>query len=80
MTDPIQAFYARRLNPQQYQSVVEPVAEPVKISKVVRKQESSEDCEDCSEIIDKIISEKPTVKKVRKLIREYIQIKEEEDD
>lgn len=80
MTDPILAYYARKLNPQPYQPVVEQVIEPVKARKVARKQESSEDCEDCSEIIDKIISEKPTVKKVRKLIREYIQIKEDEED
>ena len=55
------------------------IEEPIKIKKQNKKIDV-DDYDDTDDIINVIISKKPNIKLTRKLLKKYIEIKEEEDE
>ena len=89
MSDPLTNYLKDRYYNKHpvYRPPVETVVQPetkltgVQHKKYIKKyREPSEECDECDEVVERIISNKPSVKKVRKLIQQYIDIKEEEED
>jgi hypothetical protein len=73
-----------QMNPQAYRTpVVEPEKEPVKDVKVKKERKKKEEfvvADDKEEIISDIISSKPKISDLRKALKEYANMAQEEND